>query len=77
LSPKDAISYDVSALVVNRPSRVAQNYRVGTRYRRNFHRPWLFLELEPEITWPLDENNTRRSIKAFTFLIEVQFERTK
>lgn len=77
LSPKDAISYDVSALLVNRPERVMQNYRVGTRYRRNFYRPWLFLELEPEITWPLDENNTRRSIKAFTFLIEVQFERPK
>ncbi len=75
LSPKSAISFDTSMWGVNRPEWTIDNYRVGTRYRRNFYRPWLFFEIEPEVTWPKKISGHRDPLFAVTFLIEVQFGR--
>ena len=37
------------------------NYRLYTRLRRDVHRGWAFLEVEPEAMWPADEFSGRRS----------------
>src|SRR3990170_4578670 len=75
LTPRSAITYDTSIWGVNRPEWTIQNYRVGSRYRRNFYRPWLFFELAPEVTWPIDESNHRNATFAFMATLEVQFGR--
>lgn len=56
------------------PSAKVDVYRVLTRYRRNFLRKWLFLELEPEIFWPRNAGGGYPSTLAFTFRIEILFQ---
>jgi len=73
LTPKSAISYDTSMWGVNYPGWTIQNYRVGSKYRRNFYRPWLFFELAPEVTWPKDEGGKRNSVYDFMATLEIQF----
>lgn len=75
LKPKSAISYDTSMWGVNYPEWTIQDYRVGSHYRRNFYRPWLFFEFTPEVTWPKDENGHRKSTYAFMTTLEIQFGR--
>jgi len=75
LTPKSAISYDTSTWGVNHPHWVIQNYRVGSLYRRNFYRPWLFFEFAPEVTWPKNASNHRNSTYAFMTTLEIQFGR--
>lgn len=75
LTPKSAISYDTSIWGVNYPDWIILNYRIGSLYRRNFYRPWLFFELAPEVTWPKDESghSHRNSTYAFMATLEIQF----
>jgi hypothetical protein len=73
LTPKSAISYDTSMWGVNSPDWTILNYRVGSHYRRNFYRQWLFFELAPEVTWPKDASGRRKSTDAFMATLEIQF----
>jgi len=73
LTPKSAISYDTSMWGVNHPDWVIQNYRIGSQYRRNFYRAWLFFELAPEVTWPKDASGQREPVYAFMVTLEIQF----
>lgn len=73
LKPKIAISLDTSMWGVNYPEWTIQDYRVGSHYRRNFYRPWLFFELTPEVTWPKDQNGHRKSTYALIATLEIQF----
>jgi hypothetical protein len=38
-----------------------ERYRIYTRLRRDVHRGWAFLEVEPEVVWPADELTGSRS----------------
>jgi hypothetical protein len=49
----------------------ANKYKVAVKYRRNIHRPWLFLELIPEANWLRDEAGGREVIPAFTVRLEI------
>ena len=49
----------------------ANNYEIAVKYRRNIHRPWLFLELIPEANWLRDEAGGREVIPAFTVRLEI------
>jgi hypothetical protein len=73
LTPKSAISFDTSIWGVNRPDWATENYRVGSVYRRNFYRPYLFFELSPEVTWPKDDSGNRDHAYAFMATLEIQF----
>lgn len=75
LSPKEAVSLDISALFVTRPESDWVNFRVGIKYRRNFYKPWLFYEIEPEISWPRDAYHNTTSVSAVTVRLEIQFGR--
>jgi hypothetical protein len=52
------------------------NYYIRARYRQNFLRPWLFLEVAPELFWPQDHRREECST-CFALLtrIEVVFRR--
>jgi len=78
LSPVSAIAFAVGASGSTRPSVVADrfnlaanNYKVYVKYRRNIHRPWLFLELIPETNWLRDEAAGREFVPAFTVRLEI------
>jgi hypothetical protein len=80
LDKKTSISYESSANGITEPSTLALNYRLAVRFRKNFHRKWLFYEIAPEMTWPvtLDEDRTttlyeRRSKWLIFFRFEVHF----
>lgn len=73
LSDRSAVTFGGGLSGHTRPSNLVDIYRIFTRYRRNFLRPWLFFELEPEISWPRDPFGEYPSTYAFTFRIEVVF----
>ena len=75
LTPKSAISYDINMWGVSHPGWVIQNYRVGSFYRRNFYRPWLFFEFMPEVDWPKNYSAPRKRTYAFMATLEIQFGR--
>jgi hypothetical protein len=80
INKKASLAYEISANGITEPLVLATNYRVGIRFRKNFHRKWLFYEVVPELTWPvtLDEERleitkNRRSVWAVIFRLEVHF----
>jgi hypothetical protein len=81
---KSSISYEASAVGITEPDALVTNYRLGVRYRRNIHRDWLFLEVTPDISWPIDlsEDRTeitreRRSVLQLIIRLEIHFNTTK
>ena len=80
INKKTSLSYESSANGITEPMTLATNYRLGVRFRKNFHRKWLFYEIAPEVTWPvtLDEDRleiteNRRSKWLIFFRFEVHF----
>lgn len=80
LGEKSSIAYETSVNGITEPLSLTTNYRAGVRYRKNFHREWLFYEIAPEITWPItldDDRSTiefgRRSRFLIFFRLEVHF----
>lgn len=74
LTRKSAISLDTSMWGVNDPEWDIENYRIGSLYRLNFYRPWLFFEIEPEVTWPVDEKTGQRNPEIVLIAtLEIQF----
>lgn len=58
-----------------RPAPEVGNTRVYFRLRRDVFRRWLFLEIEPEVAWPLDEAAGRRpKTHAVTLRAELHFD---
>jgi len=55
-------------------SHWVSNYRILSRYRRNFLRSWLYYELEPELTWPRSADGRFPLAYAVTFRLEVVFQ---
>lgn len=75
LSPKTALRAEVGAFGYTSPSFEAEEYFVAVRYRRQFLRPWLFFEVQPEHAWPLESvGGERRSDWRLRFTVEIQFE---
>jgi hypothetical protein len=52
---------------------VVEVWRVSVRGRRDVLRRWLFLEVEPELSWPRQPGGGRSRVWAVTFRLEVQF----
>ncbi len=80
VNKKTSLSYEISANGITEPLTLATNYRAGIRFRKNFHRRWLFYEISPELTWPvtLDEDRqlivkNRHSKWLIFFRFEVHF----
>ena len=78
VNKKTSLSYELSANGITEPLTLATNYRVAVRFRKNFHRRWLFYEISPELTWPVsfDEDaqlTDRHSKWLIFFRFEVHF----
>ncbi|HEY7906038.1 MAG TPA: hypothetical protein VIC53_03845 [Wenzhouxiangella sp.] len=75
LDQRTAIRADVGAFGNTRPTFETEEYFVSLRLRRQFLRPWLFVEFQPEHAWPLDSlTRQRRSDWRMTMTFEIQFE---
>ena len=80
LDKKTSLAYETSARGITEPVSKTIDYRVAIRYRKNFHRKWLFYEVSPEMTWPVTYDDARsfieqdrRSKWRLFFRIEVHF----
>jgi len=80
LDSRTSLSYETSAKGITEPVSEIIDYRVAFRFRKNFHRKWLFYEISPEMTWPItfDDKRSfveqeRRSKWRLFFRIEVHF----
>ena len=62
ISRKQSIAYEASVSGITRPENLVTNYRLGVRYRQNIHRDYLFLEVTPDITWPIGLSEDRETI---------------
>lgn len=73
LSGHSALAFDLGVYGPTEPSMRVGTYRIASRYRRNFLRPWLFFEIEPEVLFPLLESGKRETVGALTTVLEIQF----
>jgi hypothetical protein len=79
LSPVTAVAIGIGASGSTRPSAVADrfnlatnNYKIAARYRRSVYRPWLFVELIPEMNWRREDPVSKREfIPALTARLEI------
>lgn len=75
LTPKSAITFTGGIYGNTDLAAVINNYRLLSRYRRNFFEEWLFFEVEPEITWPRNDSGAHVAKLALTFRLEVLFSK--
>ncbi len=74
LSERRALSVEIGRAGITRPGNIATTYRVGSRFRAQFHRQWLYYELEPEIYWPRDViDGSYKRIYAISLRLEINF----
>ena len=76
LSPRSAVTLTGGIFGNTTLSPLVQNYQIHARYRRNFLRSWLFYELEPQASWPINPDKSRPAILVCTFRLEVAFQGT-
>jgi hypothetical protein len=50
-----------------------ERYRVYTRLRRDVYRRWLFMEIEPQVSWPFTAERGRYAAWGLALRLEVQF----
>ncbi len=80
LDKKSSLSYEASANGITQPSTLVLSYRLGVRFRKNFHRRWLFYEIAPEMSWPVTMDAQRQQVEIgrrskwlIFFRLEVHF----
>lgn len=73
ISGRSALALDLGAYGDGIHSGEVATYRIAGRYRRNFLRPWLFFEVEPEAVFPLTEDDGHDAVGILTTVIEIQF----
>lgn len=84
LSSKASLAYEAGINGFSKPLNVTSNYRLGIRYRRNIHRDWLFFEVAPAMSWPVNLSEDRetilierRDVASLLFRLEVHFGNAK
>ena len=76
LSSKNAISFSAGVNGHSRPDVTPDKYLLRMQYRQNIYRPWLFVEVAPEIFWPKDERRDEcTTCFAFLTRLEVVFQK--
>ena len=75
LDLRTALRSEIGVFGFTSPSFETEEYFVALRLRRQFARPWLYYEIQPERAWPLDLDTGRRGADwRLTFTLEIQFE---
>jgi hypothetical protein len=49
-------------------------WRIYARFRRDFYRRWLFIEVEPDVSWPYVAGTGRHDVWGVAVRLEVQFQ---
>jgi len=75
ISAKRSVSLDWTTIGDTKPSSEINQHRLGIRYRQNFYRPWLFLEIEPAMFWPLEDDHNLNF--GIALRLEVQLGRKR
>ncbi|MDF1526363.1 MAG: hypothetical protein RRA15_12865 [bacterium] len=73
LTSSTVLALETSATGLSYPENHVERYRLLSRLRSNYFRKWLFLELEPEYYWPVDDLGEYHLFRAITFRLEMQF----
>ena len=74
LGPSHALALTAGFVGHGRGGPVVDRYRVSSRLRAGIFRRWLFVELEPEVAWPLDAITlVRQRVLALSFRVDVLF----
>lgn len=80
VNKKASLSYETSINGISHPRFMDTNYRLGVRYKQNFHRRWLFYEVVPEVTWPITLSDNRQVVEKerrskwrILFRVEIHF----
>jgi hypothetical protein len=63
VNKQTSLAYELSAEGITEPISITTDYRVGIRFRKNFHREWLFYEIVPDYTWPVTFDKDRLAIE--------------
>jgi len=74
LSPKSGITVTGGVYGNTSINNWVTNYRIFTRYRRNFLRSWLYYEIEPVMSWPRSADGYFPTNFAVTFRLEMLFQ---
>lgn len=73
LSKRRAVSYYVGAYGISEPAVYATHYVIGSSYRQNIHKDYLFFELIPQILY--QKSNDFHAEFSLTFRIEMIFKK--
>jgi hypothetical protein len=76
ISPRSAVTVTGGVYGNTTTSLENSSFRIRARFRQNFFRKWLFYELEPEIDWQRNDDGNYPATLAFTFRLEVVFQKT-
>lgn len=71
LNKRKAISYQTGMRGITEPHTHKTNSFVSIRYREQIHRNWLFLEVNPGVNYP--EDNDYKPLKYIIFKLEAVF----
>ncbi len=74
LDKRSAIQVGGTTTGATRGDPATDRWRVYVRARRDFYRRWIFLELEPGISWPWLPDRGKEAIWNVALRLEVQFQ---
>lgn len=74
ISSKAAITVKGGVFGNSTASSQIQNYLLLVNYRRNFLKPWLFYEVEPQLSWPSNPVGIQRARFDVTLRLEIVFQ---
>ncbi len=74
ITPRTAVALGGSMRGAERSPVAVEQYRTFARLRRDVLRRWLFVEIEPEVVWPVTPAGTRLTILGVILRLEVLFE---
>ncbi|WP_460597335.1 hypothetical protein [Geomonas sp. Red276] len=74
LSSRSAITVGGSIFGQTAVDDWINTYVISARYRRNFWMPWLFYEVEPQVSWPRQADGAFPIVYAITCRLEIQFQ---
>ena len=67
----NAMAYETGVFGVSQPNSHVTDYAVGVKWRHRLHREWLFVEVQPLLTWP--EDQSFRPTTSILFRLEAVF----
>jgi len=73
LASSAKLAYDLGATFDNDPDWQSTDYFVRLRYRRLIYKSWAYLEVQPKVSWP--EDNDYREDLSLLVRLEVNFGR--